>query len=140
MAGLDDVRRLALGLPRTTEKVSWGSAHWRVSSKGFVWERPLRRAAEAALEAAGVPLPEGDVLGVRVADEGVKQALIADDPAVYFTTPHFDGYPAVLVRLERIDDDELRELVEEAWLLRAPKTVAQAWLAGTDRWGASDGS
>lgn len=129
MATIDDVRRLAMQLPRTTEKQSWGSAHWRVSSKGFVWERPLRRADEEALRVAGVPVPEGDVLGVRVADEGVKQALLADDPEVYFTTPHFDGYPAVLVRLERIDADELRELVEEAWLLRAPKTVAHAWLA-----------
>ncbi|WP_285647976.1 MmcQ/YjbR family DNA-binding protein [Actinomycetospora sp. NBRC 106375] len=133
MATLDDVRRLALALPRTTEKVSWGSAHWRVSSRGFVWERPLRRADEAALAETGVPLPDGDVLGVRVADEGVKQALLADDPDVYFTTPHFDGYPAVLVRLERIGADELRELVEEAWVLRAPKTVANAWLAEQGR-------
>ena len=65
MATLDDVRRLALALPRTDEAVSWGSAHWRVSKKGFVWERPLRRSDEAALEAAGVPLPDGDVLGAR---------------------------------------------------------------------------
>ncbi|GLZ43885.1 hypothetical protein Acsp06_00700 [Actinomycetospora sp. NBRC 106375] len=113
--------------------MSWGSAHWRVSSRGFVWERPLRRADEAALAETGVPLPDGDVLGVRVADEGVKQALLADDPDVYFTTPHFDGYPAVLVRLERIGADELRELVEEAWVLRAPKTVANAWLAEQGR-------
>jgi hypothetical protein len=133
MATLDHVRRLALALPRTTEKVSWGSAHWQVSSKGFVWERPLRRADEEALEAAGVPLPDGDVLGVRVADVGVKEALIADDPDVYFTTPHFDGYPAVLVRLERIGADELRELVEDAWVQRAPKTVARAWLAEQGR-------
>jgi hypothetical protein len=133
MATLDDVRRMALALPRTTEKVSWGSAHWRVSSKGFVWERPLRRADEEALEAAGVPLPDGDVLGVRVADVGVKEALVAGDPGVYFTTPHFDGYPAVLVRLERIDAEELRELVEEAWVLRAPPTVARAWLAEQGR-------
>jgi hypothetical protein len=133
MATLDDVRRLALALPRTDETVSWGSACWVVSKKGFVWERPLRRADEAALTAAGIPLPEGDVLGVRVADLGVKEALIADDPDLYFTTPHFDGYPAVLVRLERIGLDELRELVEEAWVDRAPKTVARAWLAEQGR-------
>ena len=133
MATLDDVRRLALALPRTDEAVSWGSATWRVSTRGFVWERPLRRSDVAALEAAGVPLPDGDVLGVRVADLGVKEALIADDPAVYFTTPHFDGFPAVLVRLERIGVDELRELVEDAWVDRAPKTVAKAWLAEQGR-------
>ncbi|WP_433781059.1 MmcQ/YjbR family DNA-binding protein [Actinomycetospora sp. CA-101289] len=133
MATLDDVRRLALALPRTDETVSWGTAHWQVSKKGFVWERPLRRSDEAALEAAGVPLPDGVVLGVRVADVGVKEALIADDPDVYFTTPHFDGFPAVLVRLERIGADELRELVEDAWVDRAPKTVAAKWLAEQGR-------
>lgn len=63
------------------------------------------------------------VLGVRVADEGVKAALIADEPDVFFTTPHFDGYPAVLVRLERIPVEELAELVEDGWRVRAPKRV-----------------
>ena len=132
MATLDDVRRHALALPRTDEAVSWGTAHWRVSKKGFVWERPLRRGDLDALAARGEPAPEGVVLGVRVPDLGAKEALIADDPAVYFTVPHFDGYPAVLVRLDRLDDDELRELVVEAWLDRAPKTVARAWLAEQD--------
>jgi hypothetical protein len=71
------------------------------------------------------------VLGARVPDEGVKQALIADDPAVYFTTPHFDGYPAILVQLEQIEPDELNELVVEAWLCRAPKRLAGEYRAGT---------
>jgi hypothetical protein len=64
-----------------------------------------------------------------VADVGVKEALVADDPAVYFTTPHFDGYPAVLVRLAEIDPDELRELLRDAWLAQAPKRLALAYLA-----------
>jgi hypothetical protein len=132
MATLDDVRRHAMALPRTDETVSWGTAHWRVSKKGFVWERPLRRGDLEALAARGEPAPEGVVLGVRVPDLGAKEALIADDPSVYFTVPHFDGFPAVLVRLDRLDDDELRELVVEAWLDRAPKTVARAWLADQD--------
>ena len=63
------------------------------------------------------------MLGVRVADEGVQAALIADDPDVFFTTPHFEGYPAVLVRLERIPVSELAELVEDAWRLRASKRL-----------------
>jgi hypothetical protein len=68
-------------------------------------------------------------LGVRVVDEGVKHALIADNPEVYFTTPHFNGYPAILVRLARIDAGELEEIVTEAWLDRAPKRLSKKWLA-----------
>lgn len=125
MATWDDVRRLALALPEVTQRD--GATHeWRVRDKGFVWERPLRKADLAAL---GDGAPAGPILGARVADVGVKEALLADDPAVFFTTPHFDGYPAVLVRLDEIEVDELAELVEEAWLVQAPKRLAAAYLA-----------
>ena len=73
-----------------------------------------------------------DVLMFRVPDQDVKALLLADDRGIYFTTPHFHGYPAVLVRIRdlgRLDRDELRDLVEEAWLSMAPKRVAKAWLA-----------
>jgi hypothetical protein len=126
MATWADVNRLALELPEVAERSSHGNMDWRVKDKGFVWERPLRRAD---YEALGDSAPNGPILGVRVADVGVKEALIADDPAVYFTTPHFDGYPAVLVRLDEIDMAELRELIVEAWLTRAPKRLAQQYLA-----------
>jgi hypothetical protein len=96
-----------------------------VKGKGFVWDRPLRKSDLAAL---GIEEQDGPVLGVRVADEGVKQALVADDPAVYFTTPHFDGYPAVLVRLDQIGVPELEEVITEAWLLKAPRKLAQSYL------------
>lgn len=86
-------------------------------------------AAQSRPRRARAAAPEGDILGARVADEGVKYALIADDPAVYFTTPHFDGYPAVLVRLDAIGVEELTELVTEAWLAQAPKTLVKAFLA-----------
>jgi hypothetical protein len=99
MATWNDVRRIAMGLPQTSEQSSRGTAAWRVKDKGFVWERPLRRAD---LDALGDDAPDGPVLAARVPDLGVKQALLADDPQVYFTTPHFDGYPAILVRLDRI--------------------------------------
>jgi hypothetical protein len=122
MATWDDVRRIALTLPGTNERASRGHAHWFVDAKGFVWERPLRGPDLAAL---GADAPDGPILGARVADEGVKAALIAAEPAVYFTTPHFDGYPAVLVQLERIGAEELRELVTEAWLCRAPKRLTK---------------
>ena len=125
MADWNDVRRIALALPGTGEKVSWGHAMWRVKDKGFVWERPLRRTD---LEALGDAAPDGPVLGVRVADEGVKAALIAEDPTVFFTVPHFDGYPAILVLLDRIGLTELEELIVEAWLLRAPKRLAEGYL------------
>jgi hypothetical protein len=122
MATWDDVRRIALALPETTERGSHDDLPaWRVRDKLFVWERPLRRGDLAAL---GDAAPDGPILGARVPDEGAKEALLADDPEVYFTTPHFDGYPAVLIRLDRIGVEELTELVTEAWLSRAPKRLA----------------
>ena len=95
----------------------------------LAWERPLRPSDREALADSGVEPPEGDIIGVRVSDEGVKFALIADEPEVYFTTPHFDGYAAVLVRLAEIGVDELRELLIEAWLTQAPKRLVKEFLA-----------
>jgi hypothetical protein len=126
MASWEDVRRIALSLPETSEKVSREHLQWCVKDKGFVWERPLRRSD---LEALGDAAPDGPILGARVEHEGAKQALIADDPGVYFTTPHFDGYPAILVRLEAIAPGALEELVTEAWLAKAPKRLAREFLA-----------
>jgi hypothetical protein len=126
MGTVDDVRRIALGLPETSERVSRGSLDWRVGDKGFVWERPLRKSD---IEALGDRVPDGPVFAARTADEGVKLALIADNPRVFFTTPHFDGYSAVLFELDRIGVDELAELITDAWLARAPAKVAMAFLA-----------
>ena len=125
MATWDDVRRLALALPDTSEGVSHGNASWRVRDKTFVWERPLRRSD---LDALGDAAPDGEILGARVEHLVAKEALLADDPNVFFTTPHFDGFPAVLVRLEEISLDDLEEVIVEAWLCRAPKRLAQAYL------------
>jgi hypothetical protein len=122
VATWDDVGRIVGDLPETAQ----ASPHyWRVRKRLIAWERPLRKADYAAL---GADAPEGDILGARVADEGVKFALIADDPGVYFTTPHFDGYPAVLVRLGEIGVSELEELLTEAWLAQAPKTLSREFL------------
>jgi len=125
MASWDDVRRLALALPETTEQSSHGHPAWRVRDKLFVWDRPLRAAD---LRALGDAAPAGPILGARVEHLGAKEALLADDPRIYFTTPHFDDYPAVLVRLERIALDELEELIVEAWLARAPAPLARDFL------------
>lgn len=126
MCSWDDVSRIATALPDVNEQTGRdGLRSWRVRDKSFVWERPLRKADLAAL---GDAAPDGPILGAWVPDLGAKEAFLADDPEVFFTTPHFDGYPAVLVRLERIDEPELVELVVEAWLDRAPAKVAQAYL------------
>ncbi|MDT5191430.1 MAG: hypothetical protein QOI28_3681 [Mycobacterium sp.] len=122
MAGWDDVARIVGELAETTEA---SPRTWRVRKKLIVWERPLRKAD---YEALGDDAPDGDVIGARVADEGVKFALIADDPMVYFTTPHFDGYPMVLARLAEIGVPELTELVSDAWLAQAPKTLVRKFL------------
>ncbi|MCE7010457.1 MmcQ/YjbR family DNA-binding protein [Kibdelosporangium philippinense] len=127
MADWEDVRRIALGLPSVVESTSgFGHIQWRVKDKSFIWERPLRKSD---YEALGDSAPDGPILGVRVADVGVKEALIAADPGVYFTTPHFDGYPAILVQLAEIPVPELDELITEAWLDRAPKRMAKEFLA-----------
>jgi hypothetical protein len=125
MATWDDVASIVGELQLTDER----SPHeWRVGQKLIAWERPLRKSDREALAALGIEPPEGDILGVRVADEGIKFALIADEPDVYFTTPHFDGYPAVLVKLAEIDELGLRELIVEAWLTQAPKRLVQEFL------------
>jgi hypothetical protein len=129
VATFDDVRRIALALPETSEEISRDLRHWRVKDKGFVWERPLRRSD---LEALGDAAPDGPILGVRVEHLVAKEAILADDPDLYFTTPHFDGYPAVLVRLDRISLEELQETIVEAWLARAPKRLADKFLSEQD--------
>jgi hypothetical protein len=125
MATWDDVRRIALSLPESYEQPMHGRASWRVRDKLFVWERPLRRSD---LQALGDKAPSGPILGARVEHLLAKEALIGDNPAVFFTTPHFDNYPAVLVQLDHIEPDELEELIIEAWLARAPKRLAEQYL------------
>ena len=126
MADWDDVKRLALALPQTDERISREKRQWRVKDKLFVWERPLR-ARE--IEELGEAAPVGPVLGARVEHLVAKEALLADDPRVYFTTSHFKGYAAILVRLDRISLEDLDEVVTEAWLARAPKRAAEGFLA-----------
>ncbi|HEY2272131.1 MAG TPA: MmcQ/YjbR family DNA-binding protein [Jatrophihabitantaceae bacterium] len=121
MATWDDVQRIALALPETSED----RGTWRVRGKGFVWERPLRKND---LEALGDAAPTGPILGARLADEGEKFALIEHNRDVYFSTPHFNGYPAILVRLDNIEVGELAEVITDAWLVQAPKRVVKAFL------------
>src|SRR5213592_1195277 len=126
MADLDE---LALALPQATKDVSdEGRPAYHVHGKLFCCHRGRRRDAVDATTGERLD----DVLMFRVADLGVKELMVADDRGVFFTTPHFDGYPAVLVRihsLAKLESDELQDLVAEAWLTRAQKRVANAWLA-----------
>jgi hypothetical protein len=106
----DDVRRAALSLPATTEKPSYGTPGFRVKDRLFARIRD-----------------EGDVLVVWVEDEGEKQGLVTSEPGKFFTTPHYDGYPMVLVRFGAIEADELLELLTESWRLRAPAKLVAAF-------------
>lgn len=109
MATEEDVRRIALSLPETTEQPSYGTPGFRVKDRLFL---RIRSEAEGALAA-------------YVADLGEKEALISSDPRTYFTTPHYDGHAMVLVHLDAIGLDELREVITEAWRVRAPARVAK---------------
>jgi len=128
MARWEDVKRIALALPRASERLSDGRRQWRVGEALFAWERPLREKEVAEVG----DLADGPIVAARVEHLVAKEALLADDPRVYFTTRHFDGYPAILARLDRIAVADLEELVTEAWLARAPKRLAGAYLAERD--------
>jgi len=122
MATWAQVGSAVRALPET-EEVS--PRKWAVKGKVIAWERPLRRGD---LEALGASAPKGDILGVWVPDLDVKDALVSGKPRIYFTTPHFNGYAAVLVRLAAIGVVELRELLTNAWMHRAPARTKKAWL------------
>jgi len=106
----EEVRTAALSLPETNEKSSYGMPGFRVRTKGFA------RLHE-----------EPGVLMLWCADLSEKEALIATDPETFFTTPHYDGYSSILVRLERIDSDGLLDLLTAAWRSRAPKRLLEAF-------------
>lgn len=126
MVTQEDVRRIALALPETSE----GEDHFGFSvrnkgkDKGFVW------AWNERVEPKKPRVPNPDVLAVRVADQHEKEALLASDPEKFFTEPHYNGFPAVLVRLPAIEADELEELIVDAWRCMAPKTLVEAFARG----------
>jgi hypothetical protein len=123
-----DLDRLALALPEAVREVDdEGRVSYQVQGKWFCFHR--RPRPDAVDAKTGERLE--DVLVFRVESLDVKDLLLSDDRDVYFTTPHWNGFPAVLVRiphLRRLRRADLRDLVEDAWLTRAPKRVAKAWL------------
>ena len=129
MATMADLDELAMAMPQTTKEVSEdGRPSYLVHGKMYCFHRSRRPDAIDAETGERM----ADVLMFRVADLGVKELLLSDARAIYFTTPHYNGYPAVLMRiptLERIELEELADIVAEAWFTRAQKRVAKAWLA-----------
>jgi hypothetical protein len=125
VATWDDVGSLARAMPGAEEFVTRGDRAWRTgpSGKTFVWERPLRKA-----DLAETGPQRGPIAGVRVTDEGEKLALIDGAPDVFFTIHHFDGYPAVLLHLDRISVERLGEVIADAWIAVAPKKTVAAYL------------
>ena len=122
MAEWSDVRKICLDLPDTVEDPE---RDWKVHGRRFVFERLLRRADLAHL---GDAAPDEPPMGVWVPDLEAKEALVASTSGAFFTTPHFDGYALVLARLGLVEQDELREIVLDAWLARAARRLAQKWL------------
>jgi hypothetical protein len=116
MADADDVRRLALGLPGVVEIDSDGF-DFRVADKGFVWSYPERRPGRPRVIRT-------DIAVLYVGDEAEKQALLLGEPGIFFTTPGYDGWPLVMLRLAEVDAGRLEELVTDAWRMRAPAALA----------------
>ena len=110
MADADDVRQLALALPHVVEMDSDGF-DFRVADKGFVWSYPERRPGKPRIIRT-------DIAVLYVGDEAEKQALLLGEPRIFFTTPAYDGFPLVMLVLEKVDDERLAELVTDAWRMR----------------------
>lgn len=122
----DDVGAIARELPQAEPGTRMGLPTWKVGANVFAWVRPLRARDLAEL---GDAAPAGDVIGVSTLDVGEKLALIDEDPRAFFTTSHFDDFPAILVALDHVDPARLREVVTDGWIARAPKRLAARFVA-----------
>jgi hypothetical protein len=126
VATFDDVAVLAAELPGATEDERHGNRAWFVGGKAFAWERPFSKA-DIRRFGDETP-PDGPILAVRVEDLGEKEAVLATQPAGFFTIPHFDGYSAVLIQLRKVSARALREAVVDGWLACAPRSLADEYL------------
>jgi hypothetical protein len=121
MATLDDVARIVAELPEVTDGERFGNRTWLVGGKAFAWDRPFSKA-DIRRFGEQVP-PGGPILAVRVEDLGEKEAVLAANPAAFFTIPHFDGYAAVLIQLPKVSAQALRDALTDGWLACAPPAL-----------------
>ncbi len=128
MATVEDVRRFALALPQTSEGERWGNSTWFVGKQGFIWDRPLNKA-DIKRWGTETPLPQGRIVAAYVEDLDEKDALVTEEPELFFTIEHFTGFRAVLIRLDVIEPGRLEDVITDAWMVRAPKRLAAEFLA-----------
>ena len=115
-----------MALPEAEGGTTHTMTAWKVGGKAFAWQRPLGKKDRSELKSAIDP--DQPILAVRVPDLDTKELLVENEPEIFFTIPHFHGFPAVLIQLEQIDDDRLQEVLTEGWLAKAPKRLAKAFL------------
>jgi hypothetical protein len=124
---LEDAAAMAMELPEVTEGARWNNRTWFVKGKGFAWERPLNKADVKRFGDA--PVPDGEILAIRVEDMHEKEAVLEAHPKSFFTIAHFANYPAVLIQLKKVGKRELREAIVDAWLACAPAKLAKEYVA-----------
>jgi hypothetical protein len=132
MVTVDDVARLALALPEVTEGERRGTRTWSIHGKVFAWERPFSKADIKRFGATAIP--DGPIMAVRVSDLAEKEAVLATRPTAFFTIPHFAGYPAVLIHLNTVTEEALRDVLVDGWLACAPPKLAAQYLNGDMSW------
>src|SRR3954464_13353122 len=125
MAAADDVRRIAASLPHV-EEIDSDGFDFRVGNKGFVWSYPERRPGKPRVIRT-------DIAVLYVGDEAEKQALLLGESDLFFTTPGYDGWPLVLLRLQKVGVRRLRELITDAWRMRAPADLINDLDGASDR-------